>query len=184
MRYQRASQVALEVKNPQAIAGDIREVDSIPGLGRSPGGGHGNLLQYSCLKNSMDREEPGRLQSTGPQRVRQDWSDLACSIKIGERGQRCPETAGEGAVLCTQKTLVLCLAMRRSWFGQGSQPAKEANETGKSFGSCLRWRCPHGLAGTGSGPLAVAIWSFLSAGGSAALVLAWVASVKLAQPQE
>ena len=72
MRYQRASQVALEVKNPQAIAGDIREVDSIPGLGRSPGGGHGNLLQYSCLKNSMDREEPGRLQSTGPQRVRQD----------------------------------------------------------------------------------------------------------------
>ena len=69
--YQRTSQVALEVKIPQAIAGDIREVGSIPGLGRS-GGGHGNLLQYSCLKNSMDREEPGRLQSTGPQRVGQD----------------------------------------------------------------------------------------------------------------
>ena len=37
-------------------AGDLRDVVSIPGLGRSPGGGHGNPLQYSCLKNPMDRE--------------------------------------------------------------------------------------------------------------------------------
>jgi len=36
-------------------------------LGRSPGGGNGNPLQYSCLENPMDREEPGRLQSTGSQ---------------------------------------------------------------------------------------------------------------------
>ena len=36
-------------------AGDVRDVGSIPGLGRSPGGGHGNLLQYSCLENPMDR---------------------------------------------------------------------------------------------------------------------------------
>ena len=50
-----ASQVALVVKNPPVIAGDIRDVDLIPGLGRSPGGGHGNPLQYSCQKNSMDR---------------------------------------------------------------------------------------------------------------------------------
>ena len=49
-----ASQVALVVKNPPAIAGDIRDVGSVPGLGRSPGGGHGNLLQYSCLHNPMD----------------------------------------------------------------------------------------------------------------------------------
>ena len=41
------------VKN--ANAGDIRDVGSIPGLGRSPGGGHGNPLQYSCLQNFMDR---------------------------------------------------------------------------------------------------------------------------------
>jgi len=47
--------VALVVKNPPANAGDARDVGSIPGSGRSPGGGHGNLLQYSCLKNPMDR---------------------------------------------------------------------------------------------------------------------------------
>ena len=43
------------VKNLPANAGDIRDAGSIPGLGRSPGGGHGNPLQYSCLKNPMDR---------------------------------------------------------------------------------------------------------------------------------
>ena len=43
------------VKNPPADAGDIRDMGSIPGLGRSPGGGPGNPLQYSCLENSMDR---------------------------------------------------------------------------------------------------------------------------------
>ena len=36
-------------------AGDVRDAGSIPGLGRSPGGGHGSLLQYSCLENPMDR---------------------------------------------------------------------------------------------------------------------------------
>ena len=36
-------------------AGDIRDVGSIPGWGRSPGGGHSNLLQYSCLENPIDR---------------------------------------------------------------------------------------------------------------------------------
>ena len=43
------------VKNPPANAGDARDMDLIPGLGRFPGGGHGNPLQYSCLENSMDR---------------------------------------------------------------------------------------------------------------------------------
>ena len=43
-----ASQV---VKSLPDNAGDIRDMASIPGLGRSPGGGHGNLLQYSCLEN-------------------------------------------------------------------------------------------------------------------------------------
>ena len=44
------------VKNPPTNAGDIRDVGLIPGSGRSPGGGHGNPLQYSCLKNPRDRE--------------------------------------------------------------------------------------------------------------------------------
>ena len=43
------------VKNPSANAGDARDAGSIPGLGRFPGGGHGNPLQYSCLENIMDR---------------------------------------------------------------------------------------------------------------------------------
>ena len=43
------------VKNLPASAGDVRDVGLIPGLGRSPGGGHSNPLQYSCLENPMDR---------------------------------------------------------------------------------------------------------------------------------
>ena len=62
-----ASQVALVVKNLPASAGDARDKGLIPGLGRFPGVGNGNLLQYSCLENSMDR---GGLQSVGLQRVR------------------------------------------------------------------------------------------------------------------
>ena len=50
-----ASQVVLMVKNLPANAGDIRDVGSIPGLGRSPGEGNGNPLQYSCLGNPIDR---------------------------------------------------------------------------------------------------------------------------------
>ena len=44
------------VKNLPANAGEIREVVSIPGLGRFPGGGHGNPLQHSCQKNPMETE--------------------------------------------------------------------------------------------------------------------------------
>ena len=51
----RASQVALVVKNLPANSGDVRDEDLIPGSGRSPGGGHGNPLQYSCLENPLDR---------------------------------------------------------------------------------------------------------------------------------
>ena len=43
------------VKNPPASAGDARDMGSMPGLGRSHGGGNGNPLQYSCLENPMDR---------------------------------------------------------------------------------------------------------------------------------
>ena len=62
------SQVALVVKNPPADAGDIGDAGSTPGSERSPGGGHGNPLQYSCLKNPME-EEPGGLPSMGLQKV-------------------------------------------------------------------------------------------------------------------
>ena len=69
---QRASQVVLMVKNPPANSGDVRDADSIPGLGRSPGGGNGNPLQYSCLGNPMDR---GAWQAT-VHRVTKSWTRL------------------------------------------------------------------------------------------------------------
>ena len=70
--YTWPSQVALEVKNPFANAGDIRDAGLIPGLGRSPRRGHGNPLQYPCLENPWI-EEPGGLQSMGLQ----SWMQLS-----------------------------------------------------------------------------------------------------------
>ena len=52
---EKASQVALVVKNLPANAGDVGDLGSIPELGRSLGEGNGNPLQYSCLENIMDR---------------------------------------------------------------------------------------------------------------------------------
>ena len=59
--------MALGVKNPPAIADDERDMGSIPGLGKSPGGGHGNPLHYSG--KIPWTEEPDELQSMGSQRV-------------------------------------------------------------------------------------------------------------------
>ena len=75
------------VKTLPASAGGVRDAGSIPGSGRSPGGGHGNPLQYSCLENPMDRGADG-LQSTGLQRV---GYDLACtSVQFSSVAQFCP----------------------------------------------------------------------------------------------
>ena len=60
--YYGASQAVLVIKNLPANAGNIRDAGLIPGLGRSPGGGIGYPLQYSCLER---QEEPGGLQSIG-----------------------------------------------------------------------------------------------------------------------
>ena len=67
------------VKNPPANMGDIRDTGSIPGLGRSSGGGHGNPLQYSCLENPRDR---GAWQATvlGVTRVGHDSVTKPCSF--------------------------------------------------------------------------------------------------------
>ena len=69
------SQVALVVKNLSANAGDFRDLGSIPGLGRSPGRGHGNPLQYSSWRIPWT-EEPGRLQFMESKRAR---CNLACT---------------------------------------------------------------------------------------------------------
>ena len=62
--------MVLVLKNSPANAVDVRDVSSIPGLGRSLRGGNGNLLQYSGLENPVDRqtEEPGGPQPVGSQR--------------------------------------------------------------------------------------------------------------------
>ena len=52
--YMWTSQVALVVKNPPGNARDIRDTGSVSGSGRSPGGGHSNPLQYSCLDSGPD----------------------------------------------------------------------------------------------------------------------------------
>ena len=70
------------VKNPPASEGDVRDVGSISEWGRSPGGGHGNPLQYSGLENTMDR---GAWRAT-VHRVAKSWTQLkrlsmhACSV--------------------------------------------------------------------------------------------------------
>ena len=66
------SQVAVVVKNLPVNAGDVRDASSTPGLGRCPGDGNGNPLQYSYLENPRDS-----LQSMGLQRVIYNWSELA-----------------------------------------------------------------------------------------------------------
>ena len=68
----RASQVLLVVKNPPANAGDVRDMGSIPRLGRSPGEGHDNPLQYSCLENPMGR----RAWQATVHRVEHNWTRL------------------------------------------------------------------------------------------------------------
>ena len=60
--------MVLVVEKPPAHAGGIRDMRLIPGLGRSPGGGHGNPFQYSCLEIPRT-EEAGGLQSVGLQRL-------------------------------------------------------------------------------------------------------------------
>ena len=84
------SQVALVVRNPAANVGDIRDSGSIPGSGRSPGGGHGNPLQCSCLENSTDRGAwwatvYGVAESDGIQQLND--SDLDTSFALGRSGK-------------------------------------------------------------------------------------------------
>ena len=67
-----ASQMALMVKNLPTNAGDIRDMSSIPRLGRSPGEGYGNPLQYSCCRIPWT-EEPKGLQSMGSETARSNF---------------------------------------------------------------------------------------------------------------
>ena len=63
--------VVLAVKNPPAHTGGLRDLGSVPGSGKFPGGGNGKLLQDFCLGNPVDRGA-GWLQSVGSERARND----------------------------------------------------------------------------------------------------------------
>ena len=67
----------LVIKNPPANSGDIGDTGLIPGMGRSPGGmaTHSSILAWRLPQT----EKPGELQSIGSQRVRHNWSNLACT---------------------------------------------------------------------------------------------------------
>ena len=83
------------VKNPSANTGDLRDSVSVPGSGRSPGEGHGNPLQYSCLENPMDG---GGWWATvhGVARSRSRLSDFTFTFHFHEMGK---ETATHSSVL-------------------------------------------------------------------------------------
>ena len=69
--------VARVVKNTPANTRDVRDAGSIPGSGRSPGGGNSTPVVWRIVWRIPWAEEPGGLQSTGLQRIGYDWSDLA-----------------------------------------------------------------------------------------------------------
>ena len=85
----------------------ISEAGSIPGSGRSPGGRHGNPLQYSCLENLMNR-----LWSIGSQRAGHDWCNLTGAadfyLKMGINGFWHTNTASENKKK-NQKIVIICL---------------------------------------------------------------------------
>ena len=70
-----------EGSNDKESVCNARGLGSIPGLGRSPGGGHGNPLQYSCLRIPWT-EDPGELQSVGSQRVRHNWATKRACTRL------------------------------------------------------------------------------------------------------
>ena len=86
------------VKNPPTNAGDVRDSGSIPGWGRSPGGGHGNPLQYSCLENPMDR---GAWRAR-VHRITKSWTRLK-QLSSSSRGTRVPKIQTSGKFLGGEK---------------------------------------------------------------------------------
>ena len=76
--HSRASQGELVVRNLPANVGDVRDPGSVSGLERSPGGEHGNSLQYSCLGNPMDREA----WRTTVHGVANSWTPLSLLVHI------------------------------------------------------------------------------------------------------
>ena len=105
------------VKNSPANTGDS---DSVPGSGRTPGGGNGNPLQCSCLKKIPQTEKPGRLRSMGSQRVRQD---VATGHTFPEAWSQMPTQRG----FVTESVLQLCKLYVLSYVFNGDKKKKCKN---------------------------------------------------------
>ena len=91
--------MVLLVKNLPASAGDIREVGSIPGSRRTPGGGHGNPLQHSCLENPVDR---GAWQATAHRVAESERTEA--TLHAHKQGISLPPAgAGEQSQLLSRK---------------------------------------------------------------------------------
>ena len=87
-KKERKSKDGAVVKNLPASAGDARDTGSIPGSGRSPEGGNGNPLQYSCLENPMNRGA----RWAAVHRVTKSQTQLSKSARINELARRNPFT--------------------------------------------------------------------------------------------
>ena len=122
------------VKNLPANAGDVRDKGSISGLGRSPGGGHGNPCSILAWKRPWS-EEPGRLQSIGSHRVGQEWSDLACTHASIE-----PEMEKSEIIYHSKREekCIIRVAISLCWEKMGSLPAPTRKLTW-SWGSAKAW---------------------------------------------
>ena len=90
------------VKNSPTNVRDIRDTGSIPGSGRSPGGGHGNPLQYSCLENPTDTGDTGSIPGSGrsPGGVNGNPLQYSCLGNPMDRGGW--QAAGHGVAKETQ----------------------------------------------------------------------------------
>ena len=100
--------MALAVKNLSANAGDIRDIGSVPGLGKSPGGGYGNPLQYSCLENPMDR---GDWQATVHRLAESDTTEVTLHAHIHRKSNKWNQIFN---ILCS--VLICCVNLLITYF--------------------------------------------------------------------
>ena len=100
------------LKNLPANARDEGDLGSIPGLGSSPGGGNGNLLQYSCLENSMDR---GGWQATSPWSYKElNTTQHACTICNGSSSNSTPSCIPKKELKIGTQNRYICICVQSS----------------------------------------------------------------------
>ena len=100
------SQVILVVKNLPISAGDLRDVCSVPGLGRSCGGGHSNPIQYSCLEDPMDRGTWLATVHRVTKRVRHDLAGVSLLLFFSSCSFDLYFCLCGSTILCASTTLI------------------------------------------------------------------------------